>query len=210
MLPRMEPSVRIPSAAPGHVRVPPELEGLRRLAYNLYWTWHPKAKSLYARINSATWARTHSPIPVLAGMVDWAALLDNPDFMVEAQRVIADFDRYLANGADHWFHRQHASQLDGPIAYFCAEYGLHESLGIYSGGLGVLAGDHMKSASDMALPLVGVGCCTATATSARRSMPMATRSIATPTTTPLDCRSPARSGARATRSPSPWSSPVAR
>ena len=157
MLPRMEPTVRIPSALPGHVRVPPELEGLKRLAYNLYWTWHPKAKALFARINSATWARTHSPIPVLAGMVDWPALLDNPDFMVEAQRVIADFDRYLANGADHWFHRQHASQLDGPIAYFCAEYGLHESLGIYSGGLGVLAGDHMKSASDMALPLVGVG-----------------------------------------------------
>ena len=91
MLPRMEPTVRIPSAAPSHVRVPPELEGLRRLAYNLYWTWHPKARGLFARINSATWARTHSPIPVLAGMVDWPALLDNPDFMVEAQRVIADF-----------------------------------------------------------------------------------------------------------------------
>jgi starch phosphorylase len=157
MLPRMEPSVQIPSAAPAHVRVPPELEGLRRLAYNLYWSWHPRAKGLFARINSATWARTHSPIPVLAGMVDWPALLDNPDFMVEAQRVIADFDRYLANGADHWFHRKHAHKLEGPIAYFCAEYGLHESLGIYSGGLGVLAGDHMKTASDMALPLVGVG-----------------------------------------------------
>ena len=157
MLRRMEPTVRIPSAAPSHVRVPPELEGLRRLAYNLYWTWHPRAKGLFARINSATWARTHSPIPVLAGMVDWPALLDNPGFMVEAQRVIADFDRYIANGADHWFHRKHAHRLEGPIAYFCAEYGLHESLGIYSGGLGVLAGDHMKSASDMALPLVGVG-----------------------------------------------------
>jgi glycogen phosphorylase len=157
MLPPMEPSVHIPSAPPAHVRVPPELEGLRRLAYNLYWSWHPRAKAVFARINSAAWARTHSPIPVLAGMVDWATLLDNPDFMVEAQRVIADFDRYLANGADHWFHRRHGHKLEGPIAYFCAEYGLHESLGIYSGGLGVLAGDHMKSASDMALPLVGVG-----------------------------------------------------
>ena len=63
----------------------------------------------------------------------------------------------MANGADHWFHRKHARELQGPIAYFCAEYGLHETLGIYSGGLGVLAGDHMKAASDMALPLVGVG-----------------------------------------------------
>jgi starch phosphorylase len=153
----MEPTVRIPSAAPSHVRVPPELEGLRRLAYNLYWSWHPRARALYGRINGGVWARTHSPIPVLASMIDWPALLDNSDFMVEAQRVISEFDRYMANGADHWFHRRHARDLQGPIAYFCAEYGLHESLGIYSGGLGVLAGDHMKAASDMALPLVGVG-----------------------------------------------------
>ena len=153
----MEPTVHIPSAVPSHVRVPPELEGLRRLAYNLYWTWHPKARGLFARISSASWARSHSPIPVLQGMVDWASLLDNPEFMAEAHRVIGDFDRYITNGADHWFHRKHARELKGPIAYFCAEYGLHESLGIYSGGLGVLAGDHMKAASDMALPLVGVG-----------------------------------------------------
>ena len=153
----MEPTVRLPSALPTHLRVPPELEGLRRLAYNLYWTWHPRARAIFARIDSAAWQRAHSPIPVLAGMVDWSRFLDDPDFMSEAHRVIGDFDRYLANGADHWFHRRHAKQLDGPIAYFCAEYGLHETLGIYSGGLGVLAGDHMKTASDMALPLVGVG-----------------------------------------------------
>ena len=158
MIRRMEPTVRIPSAAPGHVRVPPELEGLRRLAYNLYWAWHPQGPRRCSRASTAAaWARTHSPIPVLPSMVDWASLLDNPDFMVEAHRVIADFDRYMANGADHWFHRGTPRELKGPIAYFCAEYGLHESLGIYSGGLGVLAGDHMKAASDMALPLVGVG-----------------------------------------------------
>jgi glycogen phosphorylase len=153
----MEPTVRIPSAPPISVRVPPELEGLRRLAYNLYWTWHPRARAIFARIDGAAWARHHSPIPILTGGVDWAGLLDNPDFMAEAQRVIGDFERYMANGADHWFHRRHGRKLDGPIAYFCAEYGLHERLGIYSGGLGVLAGDHMKAASDMALPLVGVG-----------------------------------------------------
>jgi starch phosphorylase len=153
----MEPVVRIPSAPPSHVRVPPELEGLRRLAYNLYWTWHPRARAIFARIDGGAWSRHHSPIPILTAGVDWGPLLDNPDFVAEAQRVIADFDRYLANGADHWFHRLHGRKLDGPIAYFCAEYGLHERLGIYSGGLGVLAGDHMKSASDMALPVVGVG-----------------------------------------------------
>ena len=153
----MEPTVRIPSAPPSYVRVPPELEGLRRLAYNLYWTWHPRARAVFARIDGLAWGRHHSPIPVLTAGVDWAPLLDNPDFMAEAHRVIADFDRYMGNGADHWFHRRHGTKLEGPIAYFCAEYGLHERLGIYSGGLGVLAGDHVKSASDMALPLVGVG-----------------------------------------------------
>jgi glycogen phosphorylase len=157
MLPRMEPTVRIPSALPPHVRVPPELEGLRRLAYNLYWSWHPRARAVFGRLNGGVWARTHSPIGVLTSTIDWPSLLDNSDFLVEAQRVIAEFDRYMANGADHWFHRRHARELKGPIAYFCAEYGLHESMGIYSGGLGVLAGDHMKAASDMALPLVGVG-----------------------------------------------------
>jgi starch phosphorylase len=153
----MEPTVRVPSAPPSHVRVPPELEGLRAMAYNLYWTWHPRARALYARISGVAWGRHHSPIPILTAGVDWAPLLDNPDFLAEAHRVIGDFERYIANGSDHWFHRSHAKDLSGPIAYFCAEYGLHERLGIYSGGLGVLAGDHMKAASDMALPLIGVG-----------------------------------------------------
>jgi starch phosphorylase len=108
-------------------------------------------------VDGTAWARYRDPIPVLTGSVPWAALLDNPAFMAEYQAVLRAFDEYMANGADHWFRRRHAAALQGPIAYFCAEYGFHESLGIYSGGLGVLAGDHMKSASDMALPLVGVG-----------------------------------------------------
>jgi starch phosphorylase len=64
-------------------------------------------------------------------------MLENPDLLAEYQSILHDFDTYLANGSDHWFHRQYATALDGPIAYFCAEYGFHESLGIYSGGLGV-------------------------------------------------------------------------
>ena len=90
--------------------------------------------------------------PSCPGPVDWSQLLDNPAFMAEYHDILAEFESYMANGADHWFQRRHARELEGPIAYFCAEYGLHESLGIYSGGLGVLAGDHMKAASDMALP----------------------------------------------------------
>jgi glycogen phosphorylase len=153
----MDPLVHVPTLPGISFRVPPQLEGLRRLAYNLWWTWHPQAKILFSRVDGTAWGRYRNPIPVLAGSVAWADVLDSPAFMAEYQGVIREFDRYMSNGADHWFNRRHADALRGPIAYFCAEYGFHESLGIYSGGLGVLAGDHMKSASDMALPLVGVG-----------------------------------------------------
>jgi starch phosphorylase len=153
----MDPLVRVPSAPPAVLRVPPSLEGLQRLAYNLWWSWHPSARALFARLDPITWGRAHSPIPVLATPIRWSEFLDSSDYMAEYAQVIGQFDDYLSNGRDHWFHQQHASELTGPIAYFCAEYGLHESLGIYSGGLGVLAGDHLKTASDMALPLVGVG-----------------------------------------------------
>ena len=152
----MEPAVRVPRIPAASFRLPPQLEGLRRLAYNLYWSWHPRAKILFSRINATAWARYRNPIPVLANMAAWGELLDDPAFMAEYGDVVAEFDRYMANGADHWF-RRHGDRLDGPIAYFCAEYGFYESLGIYSGGLGVLAGDHTKAASDMAMPFIGVG-----------------------------------------------------
>ncbi len=153
----MEPLVRVPVASGASFHLPPKLEGLRRIAYNMWWSWHPRARVLFSRIDAGAWARYRNPIPVLSGPVEWGQLLDNPAFMAEYQGILAQFDAYMANGADHWFQRRHGTQLTGPIGYFCAEYGLHESLGIYAGGLGVLAGDHMKTASDMALPLVGVG-----------------------------------------------------
>src|SRR5688572_30180201 len=153
----MEPAVRVPTIPAASFRLPPQLEGLRRLAYNLYWSWHPRAKILFSRIDAVQWARYRNPIPVLAGPRNWGPLPDDPAFMTEYEDVLAEFDRYMANGEGHWFQRHHAGGIDGPIAYFCAEYGFYESLGIYSGGLGVLAGDHTKTASDMALPFVGVG-----------------------------------------------------
>ena len=153
----MQPAPTIPSIPSASFRLPPQLEGLRRLAYNLYWCWHPRARSIWSRIDRTTWTRHRNPIPVLSGPVDWTRLLDDNAFMVEVRDVLRDFDAYMENGSDAWFTRHHGAALDGPIAYFCAEYGLYESLGIYSGGLGVLAGDHMKTTSDMALPFVGVG-----------------------------------------------------
>ena len=153
----MEPIVRVPTLPGPALRLPPQLEGLRRLAYNLWWAWHPRSRILFGRIDRAAWSRYHNPVQVLTGSIDWSSLLDDSHFMAEYQDVMAEFDRYMANGADHWFTRRHGHDLTGPIAYFCAEYGFHESLGFYSGGLGVLAGDHTKSASDMAIPFVGVG-----------------------------------------------------
>jgi starch phosphorylase len=153
----MEPLVEVPVAPGASFTLPPKLEGLRRMAYNLWWSWHPRARVLFSRIDAGAYARYRNPVPVLAGPVAWSQLLENPAFMAEYTSILREFDLYMANGADHWFAREHGRRLDGPIGYFCAEYGFHESLGIYSGGLGVLAGDHMKTASDMALPLVGVG-----------------------------------------------------
>src|SRR5262245_46511335 len=152
----MDP-VHVPSLPVASFPLPPRLEGLRRLAFNLHWAWHPRTRNLWSLIDRATWIRDRNPIPVISGPTEWSRLLDDPKFLAEYHDVLTDFDHYMANGAGHWFQRRHGEQLEGPIAYFCAEYGIHESLGIYSGGLGVLAGDHMKSASDMALPFIGVG-----------------------------------------------------
>ena len=152
----MDP-VRVPSIPAASFPLPPRLEGLRRLAYNLHWAWHPRTRGLWSLIDRTAWTRYRNPIPVISGPTEWSRLLDDAKFLAEYHDVLAGFDQYMANGSDHWFHRRYGQALSGPIAYFCAEYGFHESLGIYSGGLGVLAGDHLKSASDMALPAIGVG-----------------------------------------------------
>jgi len=152
----MDP-VRVPSIPAASFPLPPRLEGLRRLAYNLQWAWDPRTRGLFHQIDRTSWTRYRNPIPVISGPTDWSRLLDDAKFLAEYHDVLDEFDGYMANGAGHWFQRRYAEELTGPIAYFCAEYGFHESLGIYSGGLGVLAGDHMKTASDMALPAIGIG-----------------------------------------------------
>jgi glycogen phosphorylase len=147
----------IPTLPVSPLRLPAKLEGLQRIAYNLYWSWHPEVRALFSRIDRDTWAGFRNPVPILQASRDWSPLLDDPDFMARYQTVLARFDAYMANGSGHWFARHHGTDLAGPVAYFCAEFGLHESLAVYSGGLGVLAGDHCKTASDMALPFVAVG-----------------------------------------------------
>ena len=153
----MEQSVQVPTLPGTSFRLPPQLEGMRRLSYNMWWSWNPRARALFSRIDGLSWSRYRNPVEVLSQPIAWSELLDDPAFMAEYTQVLAAFDRYMAGGHEHWFNREYGPSLKGPIAYFCAEYGFHESLRIYSGGLGVLAGDHIKSASDMAMPFVGMG-----------------------------------------------------
>jgi starch phosphorylase len=152
-------ALRVPTLAGHTFPLPAELDGLGELAYNLWWSWSPRAQALFSRINFSAWSRHRNAIAVLryTDNARWAELTADEDFMVDASRVLDEFGRYMANGADSWYGASADRALPGPVAYFCAEFGIHESMQIYSGGLGVLAGDHCKSASDAALPFIGVG-----------------------------------------------------
>ena len=153
----MDLTLHVPTLPGASFRLPPQLDGLRRLAYNLWWSWNPHARALFSRIDPLSWSRYRNPVDVLSQPIVWSELLDDPAFMAEYAGILAEFDRYMAGSRTTWFNHEYGGKLNGPIAYFCAEYGFHESLRIYSGGLGILAGDHIKSASDMALPFIGVG-----------------------------------------------------
>jgi glycogen phosphorylase len=159
----MSRPVQVPTLAGHDFGLPPGLEGLAELAYNWWWSWTPRAAALFSRIDAHAWSRHRNPIPVLLGTdpARWAELVADEDFLVDASRLLDEFNHYLADGSDSWYQHEIAANSDralsSPVAYFCAEFGFHESMQIYSGGLGILAGDHCKSASDAALPFVGVG-----------------------------------------------------
>ncbi|MBQ7456120.1 MAG: alpha-glucan family phosphorylase [Desulfovibrio sp.] len=136
--------------------IPKALNRLRDLARNLWWCWHNKAKSLFSDLNPQSWERGHNPIQVLeeTDPERFNAMIFNQEYMDRYDEVIAAFDNYMAQP----LHAQskHVTPKH-PIVYFSTEYGLNESVPIYSGGLGVLSGDHLKSASDLAIPLIGIG-----------------------------------------------------
>ena len=135
--------------------LPPQLSRMSELAYNILWSWEPSIRTLFRRLDPPLWKESgYNPV-VMLGRISQTTL----------DRAAAD-PRYLAQYelACHRFdaHLQHQpsgdKENDGRlIAYFSAEYGLTECMPVYSGGLGVLSGDHMKSSSDLDLPLVGVG-----------------------------------------------------
>lgn len=145
--------------------VPPAISRLYELAYNLWWTWHVEAQALYADLDHDLWEQVnHNPVRQLAEAPPdrLAAVAQDPEYLRRYNAVLADFDHYMSPQTPTWYHSTYgdlkgADGSDVSIAYFSAEFGLHESLPIYSGGLGVLAGDHVKEASDLGLPFAAVG-----------------------------------------------------
>ncbi len=131
---------------------------ITRLAFNLRWIWDEDTRRLFEDMAPEVWARTrHNPVAVLrqADGTKLDDLLRDPAYVARIQEAYGGLERYLSS-SETWFATQRAPK-DTLIAYFSAEYGLAECLPIYAGGLGVLAGDHLKSASDLGVPLVGVG-----------------------------------------------------
>jgi starch phosphorylase len=132
-------------------KIPERIRGLVDLAENLWWTWHPQARRLFRTLDYQAWREsTHNPILMLRLIPPerFQEASQDPEFLALYDQVLAEFREDLA---------RRPIELPGPIAYFCAEFGIHVSLPIYAGGLGILAGDTLKEASDMALPMVGVG-----------------------------------------------------
>jgi starch phosphorylase len=140
-------------------KLPAPIERLRELAYNLRWSWNHDAIALFRRLESDIWeASGHNPVKML-GIIDQKHLEDavaDESFMAHFERVMSDFDDYM-QGRSSWYRKTHGEAGSPMIAYFSAEFGLTECLSIFAGGLGILSGDHLKSASDLGVPLVGVG-----------------------------------------------------
>jgi starch phosphorylase len=140
--------------------LPERIKDLERLSLNLLWRWNRHARAFFRNELDPVWwsVLRHNPVALLRQMDPGrlAQLARDPTFLEAYDRVVAEFDKALGSD-DTWF--RHAFPVLGPepVAYFCAEFGLHNSIPIYSGGLGVLAGDHCKAASDLGVPFVGVG-----------------------------------------------------
>ena len=130
------------------IELPPTLERLRDLAYDYWWSWSPRASRLFSRIDPEPWRRYHNPVQLLINVdpQQWMRLLSDPEFVKLYGDVVQALDEYRSR--PRWYAQQ-GMEMPGPVAYFSMEFGIHESLGIYSGGLGVLAGDHCKAASDL-------------------------------------------------------------
>jgi starch phosphorylase len=139
--------------------LPKRIEGLAGIAANLGWSWSPEARAVFRAIDEQLWHQTrHNPIEMLQRVNPQrlTTLAADPAFLARYDEVVTAAAS-LASSAGTWFAARYPESLNRPVAYFCAEFALHNSVPVYSGGLGVLAGDHCKAASDLGVPLVGIG-----------------------------------------------------
>jgi len=138
-------------------RIPERLQPLFRIANNLWWCWDPEAIDLFRHLDRILWERGYAnPIRMLelVSQERLTELAADEGYLAMLDRAVARLSNYLERPT--WFAQTHAnSKL--LVAYFCAEFGIVEGIRLYSGGLGILAGDHLKSASDLGVPLVAVG-----------------------------------------------------
>jgi glycogen phosphorylase len=142
--------------------LPSQLAPLQDLAHNLYWDWNIEIKDLFRRLDRDLWESTrHNPVAMIAqvSQARMQEVASDDGFLAHMERATTALNDYLHSR--DWYKKHHGTveneQSKPCFAYFCAEFGLVDCLPIYSGGLGVLAGDHLKSASDLGIPLVGVG-----------------------------------------------------
>ena len=150
---------KVREVLPNNFSLPRRIERLGELAYNLWWTWNPDVQRLYKRIDIDLWEETtHNPVQFLRKVerAKLNAVTHDSYFLDFYDRSMLAFDQYMER-EDTWYQENHGHMDDEIIAYFSTEFGLHETLPIYAGGLGVLSGDHLKEASDLGLPLVAMG-----------------------------------------------------
>ena len=143
--------------------LPQELSPLKTLASNYWWSWNQECYELFAAFDKEEWTKTRTPLKTMN-----KALTDNlghvkslaadTEYVAKLNKAVAELESYLNTPAHPNYQvPTKLAESKGPVAYFCAEFGIHESLPIYSGGLGILAGDHVKSASNLGLPLIFIG-----------------------------------------------------
>ncbi len=139
--------------------LPERIGRLDELAHNLWWSWHSQARALFRSLDYPLWSLGgHNPVRQLREISadKLTAAASDPDFLSLYDSVMSAFDAKMSD-TNSWFAANHPGALHGPVAYFSMEFAIHNSLPIYAGGLGVLAGDQCKGACDLGLPLVGVG-----------------------------------------------------
>jgi starch phosphorylase len=132
--------------------------GLNKLAHNLWWTWNQETQDLFQELSPRAWQNLfHNAVAVLREVSDYELRvhLQEAGFQAHARAVLRNFEAYL-NEPNTWGRKNAPELLPNPVAYFSAEFGLHESLPVSAGGLGILSGDHAKSASDLGLGFVGI------------------------------------------------------